>query len=244
MIQIQVFQCAGDGRREPWCLGVFYLNGPVLSVFLPEQIYLGTGVSGPEGKFLVALAYEKFRPTDFIAQITQHIPDTGAQMVRYYGWYSNKSRGLRAQRAREGGVEINLRSTVSSLQPDSVDVNDYQPRRVASKKWRELIKKVWEVDPLICPHCQGEMKMIALIDEAEVISRILKHLGLWPEFQSVSQPAERERGPPVAETWATGFRDPMPNYDVEPVMVVHADEAEDLPDPMPNYDVEEVVFTE
>jgi len=38
--------------------------------------------------------FEVFTPTDFLAAITQHIPDKGAQMVRYYGWYSNKKRGL------------------------------------------------------------------------------------------------------------------------------------------------------
>ena len=36
--------------------------------------------------------FEVFTPTDFLAAITQHIPDKGAQMVRYYGWYSNKIR--------------------------------------------------------------------------------------------------------------------------------------------------------
>ncbi len=50
---------------------------------------------------------------------------------------------MRAKQAREGGVQIILQSTASSLQADSVDVSDYQPRRIASKKWRELIKKVW-----------------------------------------------------------------------------------------------------
>jgi len=72
-------------------------------------------------------------------------------MVRYYGYYSNKSRGMRVKRAREDGVKIVYNPADSSLQPDSVDVSEYQPRRTASKKWRELIKKVWEVDPLICP---------------------------------------------------------------------------------------------
>ncbi|HEY1490259.1 MAG TPA: transposase [Verrucomicrobiae bacterium] len=32
------------------------------------------------------------------AAITRHIPDKGAQMVRYYGWYSNKTRGVRQRR--------------------------------------------------------------------------------------------------------------------------------------------------
>jgi hypothetical protein len=39
--------------------------------------------------------FEVFKAHDFIAAITQHIPDKGFQMVRYYGWYSNKTRGLR-----------------------------------------------------------------------------------------------------------------------------------------------------
>ena len=42
--------------------------------------------------------FEVFTATDFLAAITQHIPDKGAQMVRYYGWYSNKMRGVRHRR--------------------------------------------------------------------------------------------------------------------------------------------------
>ena len=30
--------------------------------------------------------FEVSTATDFLAAITQHIPDKGAQMVRYYGW--------------------------------------------------------------------------------------------------------------------------------------------------------------
>ena len=39
--------------------------------------------------------FEVFTATDFLAAITQHIPDKGAQVARYYGWYSNKMRGVR-----------------------------------------------------------------------------------------------------------------------------------------------------
>ncbi len=34
---------------------------------------------------------------EFIAAITQHFPKKNFQMTRYYGWYSNKSRGVRAK---------------------------------------------------------------------------------------------------------------------------------------------------
>lgn len=42
-----------------------------------------------------------FSACDFIAAITQHIPDKRFQMARYYGWYSNKMRGQRRKRAEE-----------------------------------------------------------------------------------------------------------------------------------------------
>ena len=31
--------------------------------------------------------FEVFDPLDSIAEIIQHIPDPGMQLVRYYGWY-------------------------------------------------------------------------------------------------------------------------------------------------------------
>ena len=34
------------------------------------------------------------------------------------------------------------------------------------------------VNPLICPKCQGEMRIIAFIEDEQVIKKILKHLGL------------------------------------------------------------------
>jgi hypothetical protein len=39
-------------------------------------------------------------------------------------------------------------------------VSDYDPPCVPSKTWRELIKKVWEVDPLTSPQYGFEMKII------------------------------------------------------------------------------------
>jgi hypothetical protein len=46
-----------------------------------------------------------------------------------------------------------------------------------------LIKRVYEVDPLSCPHYGGEMKVVVLIEptQAEVIEKILTHCGLWQD---------------------------------------------------------------
>ena len=42
--------------------------------------------------------FEFFSAVDFIAAITQHIPEKNFQLVRYYGWYSNRMRGDRRKR--------------------------------------------------------------------------------------------------------------------------------------------------
>jgi hypothetical protein len=51
-----------------------------------------------------------------------------------------------------------------------IDVSAHQSRRIPSKMWRELIKKVWEADPLRCPKCSREMPIVSLIDEEDVIT--------------------------------------------------------------------------
>ena len=41
-------------------------------------------------------------------------------------------------------------------------------RLVASATWRELIKRVWEVDPLLCPRCDAEMVRLAAIRDSSI----------------------------------------------------------------------------
>ncbi|MCL7488627.1 MAG: hypothetical protein M8357_10695, partial [Desulfobulbaceae bacterium] len=41
---------------------------------------------------------------------------------------------------------------------------------------------IWEVDPLSCPRCHAEMKIISFIVQPDVIRKILVHLELWEEF--------------------------------------------------------------
>jgi hypothetical protein len=83
--------------------------------------------------------------------VTQHIPDPGAHLLRYYGWYSNKTRGQRVRRqpAAAAGSGIPTRSPTA---------------REARRGWAALIKQVYELDPLRCPKCGAEMKIIAFIE--------------------------------------------------------------------------------
>jgi hypothetical protein len=51
-----------------------------------------------------------------------------------------------------------------------------------------MIKRVYEVDPLVCPRCHGEMRIIAFIVDEAVIDKILSHLAAKGDH--------RLRGPP------------------------------------------------
>jgi hypothetical protein len=131
--------------------------------------------------------FQIFTPKEFIAAVTQHIPEKNFQLVRYFGWYSNRKRGERSKAKEledmaEAGVDIDENIEV-------LDVSDYKPKNIPSPTWRECIKKIWESDPLECPKCHGEMKIISFITDMVVIKMILCHLN----FQ------EQERPPPVRD---------------------------------------------
>jgi hypothetical protein len=41
-----------------------------------------------------------------------------------------------------------------------------------------MIRKVYEVDPMVCPKCGGQRKVVALITDFQAVDRIIDHLKL------------------------------------------------------------------
>lgn len=131
---------------------------------------------------------EAFDPGEFLARVIMHIPEPRRHLVRYYGWYSNVSRGKRRKAAAENG-EIG----VGDAGPDSRAARaESRATRALRRSWAQLIKRVYEVDPLACPSCGSEMKVIAFITEHEVVDKILRHITRQDE-------EGRGRGPPGHE---------------------------------------------
>jgi len=91
--------------------------------------------------------------------------------------YSVRSRAERRRRFGEGTAGIR------SEKPP--------PASERRRRWAELIRLVYEVDPLCCEKCGGGMKVVSFISTAqsEVIRRILEH-------QGVSTVVPRAHGPP------------------------------------------------
>lgn len=68
-----------------------------------------------------------------------------------------------------------------------IEADDTIPTLVAAhlsskawrKNWARLIQKIYQVDPLLCPKCLSQMRVIAFIKDQPLIEKILSHLGLW-----------------------------------------------------------------
>jgi hypothetical protein len=128
-------------------------------------------------------------PVDFLARVLMHVPEPRRHRVRYYGAYSNASHGKR-RRAALGAGEV-VQSPECSAAPDSPQEDGDESSvegRLVRRRWRELIKRIFEVDPLVGPRCQAEMRIVAFILDHEVIDTILRHLA--------RKKAERDRAPP------------------------------------------------
>jgi hypothetical protein len=61
--------------------------------------------------------------------------------------------------------------------------------------WAQLLARIYEVLPLLCPVCGGEMRIISFITLSSAVECILLHLDL-PQRPPRVFPA---RGPPPAE---------------------------------------------
>ena len=123
-----------------------------------------------------------FPAMEWLAAMCSHIPNRGEQMVRYYGYYSNVSRGKRKEAETDDAIPCILEPAGNA--------------KAYRKSWARLIQKIYEVDPLVCPKCQGVMRIISFIEDAQVIREILTHLGLWL-FRS--RPPPKIHDPPNRE---------------------------------------------
>ena len=61
----------------------------------------------------------------------------GQVTVRYYGLYANAHRGK------------------ASVSPLVLRMAEEEEKRVPSKGWAEMIRKVYEIDPMVCPDSEA-----------------------------------------------------------------------------------------
>jgi hypothetical protein len=91
------------------------------------------------------------------------------------------------------GAGVGVLGVGNALPTQAVPAEPVPPKRPAHYLWALLIARIYEVFPLLCPNCGGQMRLIAFITHSADIRQILNHIGVESEPPHIS-PA---RGPPL-----------------------------------------------
>jgi len=182
-----------------------------------------------------------FRGVEFVKRLAALIPPPRKHMVRYYGALGPRSAVRRAvgstTRGRATGAELEAGYVVTVL--GAVARAARQALAASARSWaavpfqrrvegtlprhmaRSCVRKVFEVDPVLCVKCGCEMKLTAIILKDGELDRILAHQGWpasWPKTKPARAPAERALDPeddaqanPRYKQW--DGRQDFPTYD-------------------------------
>ena len=108
-----------------------------------------------------------FEPVDFIARLAALVPKPRVNLTRYHGVLApnHRWRGLVTPARRGRGVK-----SISNAQVRSPG------ERHAAMTWAQRLKRVFNIDIEVCSRCGGSVRVIACIEDQDVIDRILAHL--------------------------------------------------------------------
>ena len=165
-------------------------------------------------------------PLELIDRIAQLVPPPRTHRHRYYGVLAPNS-PLRGAVTAMAMPDVSSRATeiantdagttvavggsgVSGVAAQPEPQAKPTPRAPARYLWAALIARIYEVFPLICPHCGGTMRIIAFITFGADIHKILEHIGVDSEAPRIT-PA---RGPPLWDD--CGAQDQGEGVDIRP----------------------------
>jgi hypothetical protein len=150
-------------------------------------------------------------PLELIDRIAALVPPPRTHRHRYFGVLAPNSPlraaavamaaptqpvAVQAEPAQTGTGTGDGRPGLVSLgnaRPPTPEPAASPKRSPAHYLWAVLIARIYEVFPLLCPLCGGQMRLIAFITEGTQIRKILDHIGVDSEPPQIS-PA---RGPPL-----------------------------------------------
>jgi hypothetical protein len=122
-----------------------------------------------------------FEPLDFIARLAALVPKPRAHLTRYHGVFAPVS----PYRARV------VPKTHRTGATDRSEPSGSERHRVMS--WAQRLKRVFAIEVETCRRCGGRLRVIASIEDPDVIERILDHLG---RDEQCLDPAHPSRAPP------------------------------------------------
>jgi hypothetical protein len=149
----------------------------------------------------------EWTPVEFLARFARLIPPARRHLVRYHGALAPRS-PLRAAVTRAAREEVSYEELAAGVPMAGIRAAVAAGERAiskavnaAAKSWAACLRRVFEIDPLLCPSCAAVMVPIAIITEDRELTRLLAHLGLPTEFPKT----KLARSPPSPYRAATDF---------------------------------------
>ena len=134
------------------------------------HVHAGVGVPEEDRAFALRLARYCARNPIALERMTY---DADASQVTYR---SDKADGPTAGLATVDPLDFLARLVTHIPDPGQVMQRYYGWYASRTRyRWAELLRRTFEVDPLACPRCQGRMRIVAVITDPVVITRILAH---------------------------------------------------------------------
>ncbi|SLM17439.1 transposase [uncultured spirochete] len=147
-----------------------------------------TWTAAPKGFFKGRA--ETFRGFEFVDQIVAHLPPRRVQLVRRYGVYAGKVRKQWQERpsiyrlAPESWQKGHPYQSQSAQGKPSEDIASAEVPdawgKLRKKSWARLLRKVYELNPFVCPKCQGPMSVVAIIEDPKELGKIIE----WAQQQA------------------------------------------------------------
>ena len=110
-----------------------------------------------------------FEPLDFIARLAALVPKPRVNLTRFHGGFApNSQHRVRVTPAKRGS-DGRYGTREDPEEPTPAE------RRTAMS-WAQRLKRVFGINIETCPACGGAVRIIACIEDAEVIEKILAHL--------------------------------------------------------------------
>ena len=116
-----------------------------------------------------------FDPVDFIARLAALVPKPRVNLTRYHGVLApnHRWRGMVTPAKRGKGVKRIANTEVRS--PAERHAARACPA-LSGMTWAQRLKRVFSIDIEVCGRCGGSVKVIACIEDQDIIDRILAHL--------------------------------------------------------------------
>jgi len=161
------------------------------------------------------------QPLAFMKRLAALLPAPYQNMLRYNGVFANRSRFRDRlppppKRADKSGSTLPPKpetipgSEISGIVTNPPPASAVPLRRRTRLGWAQLLRRVFDISALTCPHCSTPLVVLAFLTDPVVIRKILVHLNLpavpptiepsrlaWPEFGDSDNLVDDGQLPPL-----------------------------------------------